>query len=125
MSRMSREIAQHMSELSGTSEDRAAATFLFPPDFIGFQGHFPAEPILPGVCEIQAVLVLLSSWKSKEIRLSAIKLAKFLAPIRSDEETDITCQVVRQHGRCLGVKASVSVAGSQSALLWIEASIEE
>ena len=111
MSRITREIAQHMSELSEKGEDQATATFLFPKDFIGFQGHFPDEPILPGVCEIQAVLVLLSSWKSKQVLLRTIKSAKFLAPIGSGEETVITCEVTQEDRRSLAVKASVSSAG--------------
>ena len=124
MSRMNREIAQHMSVLCEPGENRVAATFLFPTDFIGFQGHFPGEPILPGVCEIQAVLVMLSSWKSKNIRLGAVRLAKFLAPIGGNEEIEVTCEVTREDSRSLAVKAIVSVAGTQKALLWIEASIE-
>ena len=125
MSRMSREIAQHMSVLCEPGENQLVATFLFPTDFIGFQGHFPGKPILPGVCEIQAVLAMLSSWRSKNIRLGAVRLAKFLAPIGVDEEIEVTCEVTREDFRGLAVKAIVSVAGTQKALLWIEASIEE
>lgn len=125
MSRLMREIAQHMSEISEVEEGRATATFLFPPDFIGFRGHFPDRPILPGVCEIQAVLVLLSRWKSKRVRLSAVKCAKFLAPISSDEETVIACEITQQDAVSLSVRASVSAAGSRKAQLLIEAKIED
>ena len=122
---MAREIAQHMSGLDAVAEDEATATFLFPRDFIGFQGHFPGEPILPGVCEIEAVLVMLGTLKSQQLRLMAIKLAKFKAPVGSDEEIEIRCEIKREEGHVLLVKASVSAADGEKALLWIEAGVED
>lgn len=33
----------------------ASADFRFPPDFAGFQGHFPGNPILPAIVQLTAV----------------------------------------------------------------------
>ena len=68
-----------MTDLA-VSDQRLTASFLFPEDFIGFQGHFPGNKILPGVCQIQCVISMLEKWKKKNIVLREIVLAKFFSP---------------------------------------------
>ena len=68
-----------------TGDGRPMAEFKFPPDFIGFQGHFPAKSILPGACQIQCLLTLLEHVSGKALALKEIVLAKYVVPVLPDE----------------------------------------
>lgn len=58
-----------------------SAQFVFPEDFPGFQGHFPGRPTLPGVCLVQAALVLLKKWAGGAVTLRTLVTAKFFEPV--------------------------------------------
>ena len=63
-----------------------SAGFIFPEDFIGFQGHFPGNKILPGICQIQCALSMLEKWHGKKAVLTEIMSAKFFQPVHPDEK---------------------------------------
>ncbi|MEW5804644.1 MAG: hypothetical protein AB1847_21335 [bacterium] len=86
MSKLEKEIEQSMLGLWEISEEGGKAGFLFPPEFIGFKGHFPDRPILPGVCKIQAILLILKAWKKKKVTLKEIVMAKFFSPVSCGQE---------------------------------------
>lgn len=65
-----------------------AAEFVFPPDFIGFAGHFPGNPILPGIAQIMAVLHACGPG----LRLRAVKNCKFLRPVIPGERLSVTTE---------------------------------
>ena len=76
-----RSIKHCMSDLKSAPDNTLTANFLFPADFLGFKGHFPGKPILPGVCEIQAALLMLEESKKKNILLKEIVQVKFFSPV--------------------------------------------
>jgi len=61
------------------------ASFLFPPEFIAFQGHFPGRAILPGACQVQCLLTMLEEFTGKPLALKEIVLAKYVTPVLPDE----------------------------------------
>ena len=62
------------------------ARFLFPENFTGFKGHFPSGPILPGVCKIQALIVLAENIHKNVFELKEIREAKFFSTVSCNEE---------------------------------------
>ena len=86
MSKLRQEIKSSMLAIKQVSELKTSARFCFPKKFIGFKGHFPNKPILPGVCKIQAALLVLEERKHKNIRLTEVILAKFFAPVTFNQE---------------------------------------
>ena len=92
MSRLRKEIKSFMSELRDDGQE-LTAHFCFSQEFIGFKGHFPGKPILPGVCKIQAILCMLQEVTRKTPQLKEIVLAKFFTPVMCNEE--IVCTVRR------------------------------
>lgn len=85
MSKLRKEIKLYMLKLR---DDGSVLTahFCFAPEFIGFKGHFPGKPVLPGVCKIQAVLCMLEAATKKVPKLKEIVSAKFFAPVTCNEE---------------------------------------
>lgn len=87
------------------------ATFVFPPQFSGFAGHFPGKPVVPGVCMIQSVAVLLEDWHRRAVQVIEVQKTRFAAPAgpgdvleiecrsRNDSQADLTaCCVLRRQG---------------------------
>lgn len=46
-----------------------------------FEGHFPNNPIMPGVCMIQIIKELTEDFESKQLFLSKVSNVKFMAII--------------------------------------------
>lgn len=115
MSQLAQQIQQCMSELTEAGGDELTARFLFPAEFIGFQGHFPGRPILPAVCKIQAAVVMLEAWKRGSVRLNEVVLAKFAAPVGCDEELLVRCLVTMEDDERAVVKTSVAKGGERVA----------
>jgi 3-hydroxymyristoyl/3-hydroxydecanoyl-(acyl carrier protein) dehydratase len=57
------------------------SSFTFPPEFIGFQGHFPTNSILPGACQIQCAISTIEKALETSVVLKEIVLAKYVAPV--------------------------------------------
>lgn len=113
MSKLVQEIKQCMSDLSETNENEVEARFLFPEGFTGFQGHFPEVPILPAVCEIQAVVALLEAWSERHVELTEIVLAKFLAPVVPGQEVSFLCSLDKNEDDRALVSAEIAKDGSE------------
>ncbi|GAA0682997.1 hydroxymyristoyl-ACP dehydratase [Dyella sp. LX-66] len=50
-------------------------------------GHFPGQPLVPGVVLLQAVADALRAWRGQ--RLARIAEAKFMAPLLPGEEAEL------------------------------------
>lgn len=61
-----------------------------------FDGHFPGDPITPGVCILQMACDLFSHLKQQEFFISAVKNAKFMHVIRPLETPGVTFQISYQ-----------------------------
>lgn len=59
------------------------ATFCCPPNFVGFSGHFPDNPILPGV--VQLMMGAFTASMGKETNTQSVKRAKFTRPVKPNE----------------------------------------
>ncbi len=62
--------------------------YVFPPSFLGFQGHFPGKPVLPAVVQIMIFRESISEKLAQNLKLEMMTRAKFLEVI--SPETPIT-----------------------------------
>lgn len=92
MSQLMRAIKPCMSDLKSNPDNTLTASFLFPPDFLGFKGHFPGKPILPGVCEMQAALLMLEEFKKEPVLLKEIVQVKFFSPFSCNEKINFALE---------------------------------
>ena len=61
-----------------------------PIDFPAFEGHFPGEPVLPGVFQLAAVRSLASTIAGVELMPVSTGRLKFSGMVRPEEEIDLT-----------------------------------
>jgi 3-hydroxyacyl-[acyl-carrier-protein] dehydratase len=105
--------------LEGTGTETVARRYRFAPGFIGFSGHFPGNPILPAIAQIRAVVSLAEEEGGRALRLAAVRSAKFLAPIRPDEDVWIRYRRRTDSGVDI-CDATLSVAGKTVAAFRLE-----
>ena len=84
MNPLRQEIRAALSELKLETSGQISARCRFPAEFTGFQGHFPGNPVLPGVCIAQVVIEVYSMLHSQAHLLEIIK-AHFLRPVMPEE----------------------------------------
>lgn len=67
----------------------ASADFLFPADFIGFQGHFPGNPILPAIVQLALVRFLAVRLLKKPLTPSHHQKIKFKGVLRPGDPVTV------------------------------------
>lgn len=70
----------------GGAEIAFTGRYCFPADFVGFQGHFPDQPILPGILELAALRLLVERVVERDLRLVEATRLKFRAVVRPGDE---------------------------------------
>lgn len=97
------------SELSilQESDNRITATFLFKKELEFFKGHFPGNPILPGVFQVEMVKYILEKSLHFSLCLHSIKKTKFLNLIHPDRIVGVEITINRVENVFLDVKAIV------------------
>lgn len=111
--------------MSGQQElgpGRFSAFFTFQESFIGFQGHFPGHPVLPGVCLVQAALILSEALRRQKMRLTEIVNAKFFAPVLPGQSIEISCEFIEESQSMNRVKVWVSHQGTKVAQMTLAVS---
>jgi 3-hydroxyacyl-[acyl-carrier-protein] dehydratase len=95
----------------------------FPRDDPMFAGHFPSNPLVPGVILTEALAqtagIAAASGYPVEKRplflLSAIRAMKFLHAVRPEEEVELWAEKLAQVDQLLQFKVRASVAGKTAA----------
>ena len=62
-----------------------AATFRVPAQHPALAGHFPGNPIVPGVVVLDAVVAAAEAWLGAGLGVDRLSFAKFLAPLKPDQ----------------------------------------
>ena len=65
------------------------ADISFPPDSPWFSGHFPGEPILPGIAQIALVEAAIQQVNGRQWRVGAVKRTRFKQIIEPNDLVDI------------------------------------
>jgi len=93
----------------------ATLEFRYEPSFTGFQGHFPNDPILPGVCLLQSLRVGLETAWEAPLRLTDILNAKFIAPVHPGETIHFAVTETARSPHAISVKTKVTREGQRVA----------
>ena len=98
-----------------------------------FQGHFPGEPVMPGVLIIEALaqtggFLLMHKVKEKEGKLMlfmGIDEARFKKPVRPGDTLYLELELLRFRGRIIKMKGEAKVNGETAASAILMATIIE
>ena len=64
-------------------------TYTFGPDFLGFQGHFPGNPIMPAILQIMIAREAVTGQIGYECNVLSINRAKYMKIVTSDTEVTV------------------------------------
>ena len=90
-----------------------------------FDGHFPGQPVMPGVLIVeafgQAAAALTAhgidpkEYDNKLVYLMSVEKAKFRNPVLPDCELHLEIEAIRSHGRVWKYKGTAKVDGKRMA----------
>lgn len=106
MNRLRSEIRACLRGLELQTDGSPSAVFRFPADFVGFQGHFPGQPVLPGICLVLATLALAEASGGSPLRLLEVLSAKFTAPAGAGEDLRAECRTAEEDGGRLRLRTT-------------------
>ena len=90
----------------------------FPPDEPFFRGHFPGDPLVPGVILTEALAQtagLAAGQPGRTFHLSAIRAMKFLQPVRPADEIILTARKTAVVGTLWQFEVCARVRGATVA----------
>jgi 3-hydroxyacyl-[acyl-carrier-protein] dehydratase len=86
----------NLEEITRSAENEISADIHVPPDSPWFAGHFPADPILPGVAQIGLVLDVISKAHNQDLRASSVRRVRFKRIVRPDDKLKIIAAPLKQ-----------------------------
>lgn len=94
---MSSKVMQEISKSSVTAPMWDGQTwskaFIIMSDFSGFQGHFPANPVLPAVVQFNMALNLIREVLDPCLQVENISRAKFSSVLGPEEQITVSCSI--------------------------------
>ena len=103
----------------------ATATVIVKKDSFFVQGHFPGQPVMPGVLIVesfgQAAAALTASgidkstYENKLVFLMGVEKARFRNPVIPDCKLILKIEAIRSHGRVWKYKGTAKVEGKRMA----------
>lgn len=97
---MQEALRRRLSPLTRRDDGTYEATITFDRAFEGFDGHFPGNPIVPGICELSAVeLMAQEATGNPDLRTCDILQVKFRAPLLPDDVAAIALTLQEREGR--------------------------
>ncbi len=87
-----------------------------------FLGHFPQQPVVPGVCTLQMLKDCLSDILSRPIRYDFVKECKFLSAIIPGEHKSLDVNIHFKQG-CNEVNVVAEVLAGESKMMKLKATL--
>ena len=85
-----------VNNMNRSAENEISADIRVPSDSPWFDGHFPGEPILPGVAQIGMVFDTIKKAHNQELMVSSVRRVRFRRIIRPDDQLKIIAVPLKQ-----------------------------
>ena len=85
-----------LKEMCGSEENEISAGVQVPSESPWFDGHFPADLILPGVAQIGMVLDAIRKARNQDLKISSVRRVRFKRIIRPDDRLKIIAAPLKQ-----------------------------
>ena len=99
------------------------AELIVNPNLSVFADHFPDQPILPGICLVQAVLLAAAHHQQvADLRVRTLKNLKFMQPVRPGQRVTIEGKISPVGDGDFAIKAKLSAENQRCAEISLVAS---
>lgn len=99
------------------SDDEINSDITIDPQHEIFKGHFPGQPIVPGVCMIQMIKELVEKKNEKECRLTICGQVKFLNPLVPNRDAVINVLIKCKNQGDANVKIDAIISNNGVVIL--------
>ena len=89
-------------------------SYRFNPEFIGFSGHFPGHPVLPGFVQVFMVMIMAEEVEGHPLKFLTLEKAKFQKEVFPGQEIKIEYREKMVKGM-KKVEATLTVDDNQAA----------
>lgn len=117
------ELRSRMAGLRQTGENEYACTIDFDLAFRGFEGHFEGNPIVPGVCLIQAARVAAEIVLGKNLVTRSVSNCRFRRPVSAGETAAVRIRFEKTEDELWTLRADIRVRGEVCAQLLLKAGL--
>jgi 3-hydroxyacyl-[acyl-carrier-protein] dehydratase len=102
-------------------EDLLRATIHIHPEHTIFEGHFPGQPVVPGVCMLQLIKEIAEEAMGRTLFLSSANQIKYLNVLRPQANQDISVEIKWQEG----LKFNAAIGTSEHVVMKMSGSFEQ
>ena len=85
-----------------------------------FSGHFPGEPVLPGVAQLEMTLDAIKRLNPKSLRISGVKRVRFKQVVRPDDRLKLTVTPHKKEALSYLFRITVNGELAGSGILMVE-----
>ncbi len=110
-----------IESLEQKDENSYAITVTILPGHPIYEGHFPAQAVVPGVCTLTIIRECIGKIMQREIFFSAIKECKYVSALLPEDNLGIIINISITDST--KIKAQVERADNQQAVLKLRADI--
>lgn len=82
-----------VNEFNELADNKFLASLTINKEHDIFEGHFPGQPVTPGVCMMQIIKELAEKWSGSTLQLKTAKNIKFMAIINPENNPDIQVEL--------------------------------
>ena len=109
-----------VKSMTRSDKNEISADIHVPPDSPWFSGHFPGEPILPGVAQIRMVFDTISKARSQEMKVTSVSRVRFKQIIRPDDQLKIIATPQEQKDGAYSFRIAVKDETVCSGVMTVE-----
>jgi len=85
-----------LKDLTRSDKNEIEADIQVPSDSPWFDGHFPGEPILPGVAQIGMVFDAIRKARNQDLKISSVRRVRFKQIIRPDDKLKLIATLLKE-----------------------------
>ncbi len=86
-----------LKELTQSDKNEIEADIHIPPDSPWFRGHFPGEPILPGVAQLGMVIDAIRQARDQDLKVTGVRRVRFKQIIRPDDKLQLIATPLKEN----------------------------
>ena len=109
-----------LKNLKKSDTMQISADIQVPPNSPWFSGHFPGEPILPGIAQLGMVLETIHQSVDQNLRISSIRGVRFKQMIRPNDQLSITAQPKKDRNKSYFFRIMVAGEVACSGMMVLE-----
>ncbi len=88
-----------------------------------FEGHFPEQPVVPGVCMLQMVKDIVADKAQRSIQLQSLANVKFINVVIPQQHSELDIHLKFDNTDENSIKVSGSIAANETVFLKISSAV--